>query len=86
MTLKIDKAGRIILPKPVRDRLGLSAGADVELLERPEGLVLTPASHTPSMIRVNGMWVHQGAAPKDFDWERHAEQERERRNQELWSR
>jgi hypothetical protein len=30
MTLKMDKAGRVILPKPVRDRLGLHEGSDLE--------------------------------------------------------
>jgi len=37
MTLKIDRAGRVILPKPVRDRLGLHAGSDLEILETKEG-------------------------------------------------
>jgi AbrB family looped-hinge helix DNA binding protein len=86
MVLKVDKAGRVILPKPVRDRMGLSAGTDVELSERPEGLVLTPVTPKPSMVKVKGLWVHQGVAPKGFDWAQHAEQERERRNQEVWSR
>ena len=43
MTLKIDRAGRVILPKPVRDRLGLRAGSDLEIQETPEGVVLKPA-------------------------------------------
>jgi AbrB family looped-hinge helix DNA binding protein len=33
MTLKIDKAGRVILPKPVRDRLGLHESSDLEILK-----------------------------------------------------
>ncbi len=37
MTLKADKAGRVILPKPVRDRLGLAAGSDLEMIETVEG-------------------------------------------------
>jgi AbrB family looped-hinge helix DNA binding protein len=40
MRIKIDKAGRVILPKPVRDRLGLHAGSDLDIQETPERLVL----------------------------------------------
>jgi AbrB family looped-hinge helix DNA binding protein len=31
MTVKIDKAGRIVLPKPVRERLRLREGSEPEL-------------------------------------------------------
>ena len=31
MRLKIDKAGRVVLPKPLRDRLGLHDGGDPDL-------------------------------------------------------
>ncbi len=48
MTLKIDKAGRVVLPKPVRDRLGLHEGSDLEILETPEGVVLKAAGQRPS--------------------------------------
>lgn len=73
MTLKVDKAGRIILPKPIRERLDLHTGTDIEVTETPEGLILKPANHKPAMIRVEGAWVHQGEAPEGFDWTRAVE-------------
>jgi AbrB family looped-hinge helix DNA binding protein len=48
MTLKMDKAGRVILPKPLRDRLGLHEGSDLEITETPEGVVLKPTEQQPS--------------------------------------
>lgn len=42
MRTTIDRAGRVVVPKALRDRLGLVAGADVELTERGGELVLTP--------------------------------------------
>jgi AbrB family looped-hinge helix DNA binding protein len=68
MTIKIDKAGRIVLPKPVRERFRLRAGSDLELEERPEGLILRPVEQGPSMIQEHGIWVHLGKAPRGFDW------------------
>lgn len=67
MTLKIDKAGRVILPKPVRDRLGLRAGSDLEIEETAEGIVLKPAERRPSMIKKQGLWVHTGKVPEGYD-------------------
>ena len=83
MTLTIDKAGRIVVPKPLRERLGLHAGMDLEVIESADGLTLKPVSEKPSMVRENGFWVHQGVAPKAFDWTRHIEEEREARNRQV---
>ncbi len=67
MTVKIDKAGRVILPKPVRDRLGLREGSDLEVVETPEGVVLKPVERGASMIKKQGLWVHTGKMPPGFD-------------------
>ena len=86
MTLKIDKAGRIVLPKPVRDRFGLRAGSDLELAEEAGALVLKPAVNKPALLRVGGLWVHQGIAPRSFDWSRLLEQHRDERHAEILGR
>ena len=67
MTLKIDKAGRMILPKPVRDRIGLQAGSELEMQETPEGLVLKTVELRPSIVKKQGLWVYTGTAPPGFD-------------------
>jgi AbrB family looped-hinge helix DNA binding protein len=69
MTLRIDKAGRIILPKPIRDRLQLREGSELALEEHPDGLVLRPVERKSSMVQEHGVWVHQGQAPSGFDWD-----------------
>lgn len=60
MTLKIDGAGRVILPKPMRDRLGLRAGSDLEIQETEDGVVLRPAERQAFMTKKEGLWVHTG--------------------------
>ncbi len=67
MTLKMDKAGRVILPKPVRDRLGFQEGSDLEVEETPEGIMLKPVEARPSMVKKQGLWVHTGKVPPHFD-------------------
>ena len=69
MNVKIDKAGRIILPKPVRDRFRLRQGSDLEIEERPEGVLLKPVEQRPSMVKKNGLWVHLGELPEGYDWD-----------------
>jgi AbrB family looped-hinge helix DNA binding protein len=69
MTLRIDKAGRIILRKPIRDRLQLREGSELALEELPDGLVLRPVERKSSMAQEHGIWVHQGQAPSGFNWD-----------------
>jgi AbrB family looped-hinge helix DNA binding protein len=83
MTLKIDKAGRVILPKQVRDRLGLRPGSDLEMLETPEGVVLKRSEPQPSMIKKQGLWVHTGAVPQGFDIVQAINEDREDRIRKL---
>lgn len=83
MNVKIDKAGRIVLPKPLRDRLRLRQGSDLEIEERPEGVLLKPVDQRPSMIKVNGRWVHLGKMPKGFDWDNLIEDMRDERIKDL---
>ena len=83
MRLKIDKAGRVILPKLVRERLGLHAGSDLELVETAEGVELKPTQTGPSMVKVDGLWVHTCKVPPGFDTLRAISDDREERIRKL---
>ncbi|MDR0627500.1 MAG: AbrB/MazE/SpoVT family DNA-binding domain-containing protein [Bifidobacteriaceae bacterium] len=37
----IDKAGRVVIPKAIRDRYSLAAGSELEILAQRDGLKLT---------------------------------------------
>jgi AbrB family looped-hinge helix DNA binding protein len=79
----MDKSGRIVVPKPLRERLGLKPDTEVEVLEQPDGVLLRPVELRPSMIQVDGLWVHQGAAAPGANWDRALEDVREERIQSL---
>ncbi len=61
--LTIDKAGRIVLPKPVRDRLKLSAGDSLQLEATGEEILLRPLRGTASLRKKQGVWVFRAEQP-----------------------
>jgi len=79
MELRIDKAGRIVVPKPLRERLGFKPDTELVAIEQPEGVLLKRVKQRPSMVKVDGLWVHQGSAEPGANWERILEDVREER-------
>ena len=68
MDVKVDKFGRIVVPKVLRDRLGLKPDMTLEVYEQADGLLLRVPSPQPTMVRIEGLWVHQGTAQANADW------------------
>ena len=56
-TLTIDKAGRVVLPKPVRDQMQLSAGDSLVLDSADDRIVLRPVRQAVGMRKKQGIWV-----------------------------
>lgn len=79
MTLKIDRVGRIVLPKPVRERLGLTAGSRVKVTERAGALTLELVGQKPSLRRKGKFLIHVASAPAGFDVVAAIEESREER-------
>ena len=79
MELRIDKAGRIVVPKPLRERLGFKPDTDLEAIEQPEGVLLKRVEQRPSVVKVDGLWVHLGSAEPGANWQRILEDVREGR-------
>ena len=62
-TLTIDKAGRVVLPKPVRDQLQLSAGDSLVLDSAEDRIVLRPVRQVAGMRKKQGIWILDVDAP-----------------------
>lgn len=56
-TLTVDKAGRVVLPKPVRDQLQLAAGDSLALESSGDEIILRPVRGTATMRKKDGLWV-----------------------------
>ena len=79
MELRIDKAGRIVVPKPLRNRLGFKPDTELVAIEQPAGVLLKRVETRPSMVKADGLWVHQGSPEPGANWERILEDVREER-------
>lgn len=70
MRLRIDKAGRIVVPKRLRERFGFVPDRELEVVEQPHGVLLKPVEERPSMAQIDGLWVHRGIPEPEAKWER----------------
>ena len=63
----IDQAGRVVLPKPIRDALGLLPGTTVDITPYGAGAQLVPAGRTARLVEEDGALVADGDTPVDDD-------------------
>lgn len=59
MEATIDSGGRILIPKALRDALGLRAGAKVDISYYGAGLQITPGGRTARLVEEDDLLVAQ---------------------------
>jgi AbrB family looped-hinge helix DNA binding protein len=67
MEAVIDQAGRVVLPKPIRDALGLLPGTKVDITPYGAGAQLLPAGRTARLVEEDGVLVADAETPVDDD-------------------
>ena len=80
--LTLDKAGRIVLPKPLRDEMQLGPGDTLQLETEGERITLRPVRPKVTLKKELGVWVYQGE-PADASIPDLLEREREKRAGEI---
>ena len=63
MEAKIDSVGRVLIPKKLRDALGLRAGATVDISWYGGGLQIVPGGRTARLVEEDGLLVATGTTP-----------------------
>ena len=58
--LTLDKAGRVMIPKPLRIELRLSPGDTLHLESQGEQILLRPLRPKALLKKERGVWVYQG--------------------------
>ena len=66
VTATLDRFGRIVIPKSVRDSLGLKPGTVLAIEQRDDRVVLRPTDRSPMVEMKDGVLVFTGEAAEDL--------------------
>jgi AbrB family looped-hinge helix DNA binding protein len=66
-TVEIDKAGRIVVPKKLRDALHLTPGTRLKVERNGDTLIFEADFPEPRLEMIDGLWVMTGGPPANID-------------------
>jgi AbrB family looped-hinge helix DNA binding protein len=64
MTITIDKAGRVVIPAGIRERLGLRPGTPLDVSVEDASIRLVPAASAPRLVQRRGRLVARPTVPR----------------------
>ena len=67
MIITIDSAGRLVVPKPLREQFNLTPGCELEIEAVGDGIALRRADAEPALVRKRGILVHHGTTKTSLD-------------------
>ena len=67
MEVTLDAVGRLMVPKALRDALGLQPGSTVDISQYGSGLQILPAGRTAQLVDEAGVLVAASSTPIDDD-------------------
>jgi AbrB family looped-hinge helix DNA binding protein len=65
MRTTIDKAGRVVIPAGIRDRVGLAAGSEIEITVDDLGIRIERVAAGPRLVRVGRRLVARPTVSRD---------------------
>jgi AbrB family looped-hinge helix DNA binding protein len=65
MKTTIDKAGRVVIPASIRERAGLTAGAELEVTLQDSAVKIERVASGPRLVKVGRRLVARPTAPSD---------------------
>ena len=83
MKITIDRAGRIVVPKNLRERFNLVAGSELEIEASGECLQLRKVGVAPALVRKKGILVHHGGDCVSLDVTAFIRAERDSRSRRM---
>jgi len=67
MKTTLDRFGRVVIPKRVREDLGLQPGAVLKINQDEQKILMEPVNEEPQMVVKKGVFVFQGTATGDIE-------------------
>jgi AbrB family looped-hinge helix DNA binding protein len=80
MKTTIDAAGRLVVPKTLREQFHLTPGSELEIEPTSDGVIIRPADRGPALVSKDGVLVHHGPPGATLDIAAFVRQERESRS------
>ncbi len=79
--VEMDKLGRLVVPKKIRDAMHWRAGDSLEMELRNEEVILRPRSRARGLMKKEGLWVYDSGVPlTSGDINKWITEDRERRS------
>jgi len=66
METMLDRFGRIVIPKKIRDDFNLKPGSQIHIEESDESIILKPIRGEPNLISKEGVLVFSGKPVEDL--------------------
>ncbi len=83
MRITIDKAGRVVIPKPMRERYHMYPGTELEIESAAEGVLIKAHGQEASLIHKQGVLVHHGSGTVDIDTAEYINKARDKRDWDI---
>jgi AbrB family looped-hinge helix DNA binding protein len=80
--ITLDKAGRVVLPKALRQQMDLAPGDTLQLDSEGERITLRPVRPQAALKKEHGVWVYHGE-PAEVSLPDLIDREREKRLRQL---
>jgi AbrB family looped-hinge helix DNA binding protein len=79
----LDRAGRLVLPKPVREALRVDAGDSFDVTTDGDRVILSPVRIRPGLQKERGIWVYRSGKPSNASIPDLIDETRRQRSREL---
>jgi AbrB family transcriptional regulator (stage V sporulation protein T) len=80
--ITIDKAGRVLIPKALREELRLRPGDVLELESQGDDITLRPRQAQATLVKEHGIWV-ASTGPAEIDLVEFIREQREARSRHV---
>ena len=78
--LVLDKSGRVVIPKSLREELNLGVGDSLSLESHGEQIKLRPVRASVPIRKEDGVWVYRTGKPANFSIRKLIEEGRDERH------
>ncbi len=81
--LTLDKAGRLVLPKAIRESLRVGPGDTLEVESDEDRVILHPVRVRAGLSKEQGVWVFRSGTPANTSISKLIEEQRDQRTQDV---